>query len=146
MTNLNPLRRRAAEAPQNNADDDLVSSFVTDTIMILAIALIVYIPAARNQLGAQQQRQAPNAPGQGDSRPVEVDVIQGSILVTDNGVRVPAPTLSAEERGRLRGRSSIVRVHGDAISSQEMAELSHLYHDAELASWSFEFTSREEMP
>ena len=141
MTTQQPSAKPGVkQSSAETSAESLVSSFVTDTIMILAIALIVYIPAAQNRLATLRQRQAGTSGSANTLEPVRLDLVRGSILIADGGTDRPVTSLSAAERERFRGRAATIRVHGDSIAAAEMAALADLYHEAELASWSFEFT------
>lgn len=137
-----PMLEPARKPASDSSPEELVSTFVTDAVMTLAIALLVYIPAALGRLGPQEQQRlaGTTAVSAAATTPLHLDVRQGAILIRD-GTQRPAAALPAEERVRYRGRSAAIQVHGNAISSDEMTELGRLYNEFGFASWSFQFTS-----
>ncbi|MBI4264594.1 MAG: hypothetical protein HY657_09475 [Acidobacteria bacterium] len=119
--------------------DGLLSSFLTDTILVLAIALLVYIPAAHNRLALQQRQAAASADRSATREPLRLDVIGENVLVGTPARS--AASLSAAERAAYSGRTGLIRVYGSSISAAAMTELSRVYHELGLTSWAFHFES-----
>lgn len=97
----------------------------------------VYIPAAQNRLALQQRQTTTGTDTAASREPARLDVIGKAVFVGTS--RQPVTSLSPAERDSYRGRSGLIRVHGESISAAAMTELSRLYHELGLTSWAFHF-------